>query len=132
MPNRKVHIKAGAITGGLAAGGRSLHLEIQKQSTFLNYNIDWGKVLIDTLLGTGVGCIGGALPDILEPATSPFHRDFFHSQSVGGAVVYGIHQMEQGSLNIPDELKPVAWAAGASYLSHLALDGQTPMGLPIV
>lgn len=37
----------------------------------------------------GGHCLG-TLPDILEPATSPNHRQFFHSLVFAGILAYGV------------------------------------------
>jgi hypothetical protein len=44
-------------------------------------------LLIETIGGAFGGCVGGMLPDILEPADSSWHRDVGHSVAVGGGVL---------------------------------------------
>jgi membrane-bound metal-dependent hydrolase YbcI (DUF457 family) len=70
------------------------------------------------------------LPDILEPASSPNHRKFFHS--VTAATVIGIGMYKANKSNLTENHKELINLAGFSYLSHLVLDGETEFGLPLV
>ncbi len=131
MPNRQVHLRAGAITGALTSGVRSLYREHQRQLQQPGYQIDWLKVAGMTLAGTGVGAILALLPDILEPATDWRHRKFFHSMTTAGLVAYATY-LNETNQEIPDELRQLLTVGAAGYLSHLVLDSQTPIGLPII
>lgn len=88
-----------------------------------------------TLARVALGACGGAfvgcLPDILEPADNPNHRSTFHSTFVAGLVGYASHTIISSSTHTHEE-KLIAAVAGSAYLSHLALDSQTPKGLPLV
>jgi hypothetical protein len=88
---------------------------------------------IDLLELAACGAIGaacGALPDILEPATDPNHRQLFHSLACGGVLTYGAFGRHTEKL-LPNQRHALRVAA-ISYLSHLCLDGETPTGLPLV
>lgn len=76
------------------------------------------------------GVIFACLPDMIEPATSPFHRGFFHSVGCGSMVTYGAFgdHSEEGQ---PEERMQVRSMA-LCYLSHLVLDSGTPMRLPVL
>ena len=51
----------------------------------------------DRLPNAAAGCIGGycfaTLPDVVEPATSPHHRQFFHSLLFAGILGYGLYKL---------------------------------------
>lgn len=80
------------------------------------------------------GALAGKLPDKLEPALHPNHRQFFHSFLVFGMLGYGMKKTyEWVPESTPDIwIRRLLLVAGASYLSHLALDALTMKSLPIV
>jgi membrane-bound metal-dependent hydrolase YbcI (DUF457 family) len=115
------------------------------------------------LLGAGLSGVAGAfLPDIIEPATNPNHRSFFHSISFMGAAgspawlwarcsrnerirfaeecEARANAMGDGPEKISLELQAILhrFLAGAllglilGYASHLAADAATPKGLPFL
>jgi len=115
------------------------------------------------LLGAGLSGVAGAfLPDIIEPATSPNHRSFFHSltfMGVAGPLVWSrawhirdeqvriaeewelrANAIGEGPEKISCELRAILhrFLAGAlpglilGYASHLAADAATPRGLPFL
>lgn len=76
----------------------------------------------------------GTLPDILEPATSPNHRQFFHSLAFAATIGWGLYELWQWE---PDEewqewLKGGLLIAGGAYLVHLAMDATTKKSLPLL
>lgn len=85
-----------------------------------------------------IGCIGGylfaTLPDLLEPAANPHHRQFFHSWAFAGLVVYGVYRLYQWEPEAAAEkvCRVLGVIAGAAYLTHLALDATTKRSLPVV
>ena len=76
----------------------------------------------------------GTLPDLIEPAAHPNHRQFFHSVVVAGAIAYGLYRAWkwQPEGQWTQALKLVLLAGGGAYLVHLALDATTPRSLPLV
>lgn len=106
------------------------------------------------------GWAGGVLPDVLEPATSPHHRQLAHSLvAAGGLTMAKLAEWQAscrsaataatqraGSLPVGcaernnAESAAILWrlAAGVivglvvGYGSHLALDACTPRGLPLI
>lgn len=74
------------------------------------------------------------LPDILEPATSPNHRAFFHSAAFAALVAGGVHKAYQWRPESELErfLRGMALQVGSAYLIHLALDLTTKKGLPLL
>jgi len=78
-----------------------------------------------------VGAIAGALPDLIEPASNPNHRQFFHS--IGFGVLLLLVRANLYKSNALDERYRTYfdWIMVA-YGSHLFCDIQTPKGLPII
>ncbi|TET22720.1 MAG: metal-dependent hydrolase [Candidatus Stahlbacteria bacterium] len=74
------------------------------------------------LLCGAAGATIALLPDILEPATNPRHRQLFHSLVSLGFTLSGIFVSK----------KPLTKASFAGYTSHLLADLTTPMGLPFL
>jgi inner membrane protein len=93
-----------------------------------------GEAGTDPVVGGLAASIFTKLPDLLEPATSPSHRQFFHSvlfASLLGAVLYKLHHW------LPEAPSEKFWKAAAmtaisAYLIHLALDATTVKSLPLV
>jgi inner membrane protein len=87
-----------------------------------------------TLAGGAAGHALGLLPDLLEPATSPNHRQFFHSIVFGAAIIAVSHKLYQWQPE-SDGDKLLRWlglAASAAYLVHLTLDATTKKSLPLL
>lgn len=111
------------LTAGLAVG---LHLADREQKA--------GKTSLDPLVGGFAASLLTKLPDLLEPATTPNHRQFFHSIAFAtllGAGLYKLHQWE------PEDAADKFWKglgmlAISSYLIHLALDATTAKSLPVI
>lgn len=85
-----------------------------------------------------VGCAGGyclgTLPDLLEPATSPHHRQFFHSMAFTAVLAYGLYRLYHWDPSSPElkALRLVGLIAGGAYLVHLTLDATTKRSLPLI
>ena len=131
MPNLKQHVAVGAAVGG----GLNLAWQLHKlYDSSEPPNGLWEAVnridFFEVAAFAAVGVLCAALPDILEPATSPNHRALLHSVCCGGAVTYGAFGKHTGKWR-PEDRMAVRIAA-LSYLSHLALDSGTPKGLPVV
>lgn len=83
----------------------------------------------ELVAATAVGGIAGITPDILEPATNPNHRKFFHSVTTLALIGFGTHRaLENPELTSGERISLLVPAAG--YVSHLLLDGTTPRSLP--
>jgi len=78
-----------------------------------------------------VGGFAGILPDLLEPASSPNHRSFFHSSALLGILVYGNKKVWE-SQNLTSDQKLLATLFSAAFGSHLASDSITPKGIPLL
>lgn len=147
MPNRRVHVTAGVITG-LGAGlvtARELPQEHQ---------------LIHVTFAALGGVVGSMLPDVIEPATSPNHRGAFHSLLAVAGLTAGATAdwaarchgraaecdaraagCQVGSRERTDEERKALGfraLAGlivgllAGYGSHLLLDSTTARSLPLI
>lgn len=74
------------------------------------------------------------LPDLLEPAMTPHHRQAFHSVALAailGVAVYEAYQWEPET-PLQEVLRAVALIGGSAYLLHLAGDLLTAKGLPLI
>ncbi len=74
------------------------------------------------------------LPDMLEPATCPNHRQFFHSVAFAGLLCLAFHELWKWQ---PDSaggefLRALGQVAIPAYLIHLLLDSLTAKSLPLV
>lgn len=78
-----------------------------------------------------LGGFAGVLPDILEPATSPNHRSFFHSAALLLMLAH-VSQKAWESQNLTDVQKLVISAFTSAYGSHLLSDSLTPKSIPLV
>ena len=118
MPNGKTHIILGAVAGVAAAIAFQHYSRSEEKK---NEPLDWMDVGCCALIGAAAGC----LPDIIEPATSPNHRKFFHSFLFGAVVLYAL-----GRLTAQCSFRLLLYVIGAAYLTHLTADAQTKKCLP--
>ena len=84
--------------------------------------------------GGAMGTLGAKLPDLLEPALNPHHRQFFHSVvfAVGlGVAVHKVYKW-QTSTKTDEWIRLLILAGISGYLLHLIMDGFTPRSLPMV
>ena len=116
MSDFQEHLIAGAVLGGLS------YLAVTNRQR-QNSNVR------DLLLCAASGAVAASVPDKLEPATSPHHRQLAHSWTAGLAGLSATSAIMQH----PTELRQKILLAGiAGYLSHLALDATTPKSLPLL
>lgn len=119
MPNAVAHKAGAALAVGIAAAAgthnQSNTLEKSVAASALAYQL-------------------GTFPDLLEPATSPNHRQFFHSLAFLGLVGTGIYKLYRWETE--DEMDKlvrfVLLVAGGAYITHLLMDSSTPKGLPVL
>ncbi len=104
--------------------------------TSLTYELNRGEQanLARPLAASSIAALAGTLPDILEPATSPRHRQVLHSIAFAGGLGYGMYKLYRWE---PEDdwgklLQFVGLAVGGAYLVHLAMDVCTPASLPLV
>ena len=86
------------------------------------------------LLGGTAAAFLTKLPDILEPATSPNHRQFFHSVAFAGLLCVAFHELGKWQPESAggEFLKTLGQLAIPAYLIHLLLDSLTARSLPLV
>lgn len=76
----------------------------------------------------------GTLPDLVEPAHHPHHRQFFHSVAFAALLGYLGYKLYRWK---PDEqwqqvVRMLGLVAIGAYLVHLSMDAVTPKSLPLV
>jgi hypothetical protein len=140
MADGKTHDQVGGALGALVALIRS---DAEKDAPM--------DVVMRMLGGYLGGRIGAKIPDWLEPAVSSWHRKTAHSVVVG-ATVFEVTRRKiaewedfcraeraeaQTSGNKADFLfwslaSGFGPAVAAGHLSHIALDTQTPRGIPFI
>ena len=82
----------------------------------------------------GIGALCGSLPDLLEPAVHPNHRQFFHSVVFAAVLIEGGRRIYRWQ---PDNdwqrlVRGLALITGGAYLVHLAMDATTAKSLPLL
>jgi len=85
------------------------------------------------LAGT-LGAMLASLPDKLEPATNPNHRQFFHSVLFAGmlsALAVEVYRWRPDN-PLRKVIRYSLLAAIIAYLAHLGLDALTKKSLPIL
>jgi inner membrane protein len=90
---------------------------------------DLGEMLMCAALST----VAATVPDVIEPALHPHHRSFAHSfVTAAGLLRIAVGFCDPNNSDW-DPWQKTLWAsATAGYLSHLAADGCTPRGLPLL
>jgi len=78
-----------------------------------------------------LGGLAGTLPDLLEPPLNRFHRKFFHSFTTLGATAASLGAIDAAD-TMDGEQKAFYKSLVVAYMSHLAMDSRTPMGLPLL
>ena len=122
MANFKTHFLVGAATGAVA----NLVKQASQKALDPGREFSWYELLAWSAAGGAIASI----PDLLEPATSPNHRGFFHSIAFGALAIFALKGKHLD--RIDSEVKELLGLAAYSYLSHLFLDATTPKGLPII
>lgn len=115
---------------------RSTHVMTGCLSAFTFYMslVEVPEDPMDLIILFGAGHFGGRMPDLLEPATNPHHRKFFHGLLVLLLLAYGIKKLIDWAPRSATErvVKVGLIAAAVGYASHLLLDSLTPRSIPIV
>lgn len=148
MPNRAIHVGIGAAAGGATAYWRSQGRPEDR--------------LLESIGGTLTGAWSGTWADLFEPAYTPHHRGPAHAIVPNAVVwsIYGgnVAAIQQGLRLRADEylarsyqtdstlefvidqflslicrlLAGAVVGIPAGYLSHVALDALTPMGVGFI
>lgn len=119
MPNKLAHCTVAALATG---------------AVILNTEAKEGKKTSAPLGGSLLAAICTNLPDMLEPAIHPHHRQFFHSVAFAAMIGCGMYKLCQWEPQTEGEklLKSCLLVAGGAYLVHLAMDACTRRSLPLV
>lgn len=119
MSNGLTHqIAAAAIVGGIC-----LHKENEQ-----------GEKTAEPFLKAALAALATNLPDVLEPATNPNHRQFFHGAIFAALVAKITHVLYQWEPKDDQErlARSILMVVGGAYLIHLLLDFFTPKSLPMI
>jgi len=93
-----------------------------------------GRTTLQPLVDGATGALLTSLPDKLEPAIHPNHRQFFHSVAFAAGVGYVTYKAYKWQPT-EDWEKILRWLVvigGVAYLVHLVLDACTAKSLPLV
>lgn len=113
-----------ALYGGLSGAATYL---IMRQS--YDRQPDFGEFL----LCVGMGILGGAAPDVIEPADHPHHRKTAHSFGAAWLLLkLGNHQCGVDNNQLTEFEKMLLASGIAGYMNHLVADGFTPRSLPLI
>jgi len=109
---------AAAVVGGIC-----MHAEADQQ-----------EKTAKPILGAALAAMLTNLPDILEPATHPGHRQFFHSLAFAGLVGTAGYKAYKWEPSTPSDeaLRFLLLVGVGAYLVHLCLDASTPKSLPLL
>lgn len=93
-----------------------------------------GKSTHAPLSGSLMAAICTNIPDILEPAAHPHHRQFFHSVAFAGLVGYGMYKTYEWSpeTDFDKFIRFCLLMAGTGILLHIAMDSLTPRSIPLL
>jgi hypothetical protein len=93
-----------------------------------------GKNTHAPLTGSILAAICTNIPDLLEPAAHPHHRQFFHSIAFAGLVGLGMYKTYEWKpeTDLDKFIRICLLAAGAGVLIHLAMDSVTPRSIPLL
>lgn len=95
---------------------------------------DHQKGIAHPLAGGAASALLASLPDAIEPAVHPHHRQFFHSLAFAGMVGYGLHRAYHWKPESDGQelLRAAALLVGSAYLLHLAADFFTARSIPVL
>lgn len=119
MASTNAHVVIGAATVAVANLFKQL-VQMQNDPT---RSFNWTELAVYAAAGGMIAVI----PDLLEPATTPEHRHFFHSVFFGTGILYATHGAYSRTWD--HEARTLLRAAGYAYISHLAADALTPKGI---
>jgi membrane-bound metal-dependent hydrolase YbcI (DUF457 family) len=122
MPNRNTHL----IIAGVAGATVNVLIQLDRMAMDRTREFHWGEFLFCA----SIGAVAGLLPDILDPATTPNHRAFFHSISAAALVAYTITGKHTKKWSATTLLFFII--LGVGYLSHLGADACTPKSIRLI
>ena len=111
------HLIIGAIVGGLLG--------------LVFGNVESFEGILNVIIAAFFGGVGATIPDSLEPATSRWHRRYYHSQGVLKKLTIALLIfLILYPIWITDPIGYVILGTITGYISHLLADVTTPMRLP--
>src|SRR5262245_30447549 len=122
MPGFTAHFVIGAATGAAV----NTVCQWSRRSEQSDARFDFGEMVVCSMAAGAGAC----LPDMLEPADSPFHRQLCHSIVAAALVAYLISV--DHTLRLGWGGRMLLWMVGLGYLSHIAADATTPRCIPVV
>lgn len=119
MPNALAHSTGAAVL----VGGFLLARENQE-----------GKLTHEPWSGSLLAAICTNIPDMIEPASHPHHRQFFHSVAFAGMVCYGMSKICEWSPKTDSDkfARFCLLMIGTGILTHLVMDSLTPRSIPLL
>lgn len=127
MPGKYEHKVNSALTAFLTEFCRQVYLDAK------GIKITPLESIAGLILAPLFGSFGGVIPDKLEPATDPNHRDFCHSITGGTAISFGISKLSADTESIGFNLFNVCLrSTGVGYITHLVDDAGTPKRIPLI
>lgn len=86
------------------------------------------------IIGAALAAALTNLPDLLEPATHPGHRQFFHSLAFAGLLGTAGYKAYKWEPSTPSDeaIRFLLMVGIGAYFVHLFLDATTPKSLPIL
>ncbi|MDX2142028.1 MAG: metal-dependent hydrolase [Rhodospirillaceae bacterium] len=120
MPDSGAH----SLIASISIGGAVAAQEIKSD----------GKVTVKTVGYASVAALSANLPDIIEPALNPHHRQFFHSVVFLLTLSVGLYQLYQWKPEtiVEQIIRGMGLAIGSAYIVHLLADSLTKRSLPLV
>ena len=115
MPNRRVHGLLG-VASGVAA-----YLKLTPQEH---------RNLPDGCSAATFGYLGGRLPDLVEPADHPNHRQAFHSLVLLCGLCYALYRIAANTQPAQMMIRTALAPGIAGSVSHLGIDAMSAKGLP--
>jgi len=96
--------------------------------------LDQQNGIAHPLVGASACALLASLPDAIEPAIHPNHRQFFHSIAFASLIGYGVYKAYQWQTQTTQEriLRGAALIFGSAYLLHLMADFGTAKSLPLL
>lgn len=111
-----------AITGALVSlGAYGLYKHLKQETPTITGAL--GSIIL--------GGFAGVLPDLIEPATNPNHRGFFHSIALLAMLAQGNQKMWE-TQNLTENQKLAISLFSAAFGSHLISDSSSARGIPLI
>lgn len=130
MADSKTHKQVGLIVGSVIAFSTNIGLQYDEQTDNPDSKFSWFESIISAFLGGIFGRFTGLLPDLIEPATNPHHRKFFHSWLFLMILLFSGYFLLKKHRRKRVLCSVIAGSLG-SYSSHIIMDATTPMSVKL-